>query len=43
MYLDPGAGSLVVQVLSAGVLTALGSLGRVRRFFASLLRRRRDR
>jgi hypothetical protein len=44
MYIDPTAGSLVLQVLAAGVLSALAMIGRVRQavksFFRSLVPRR---
>ena len=44
MYIDPTAGSLVLQVLAAGALSALAIFGRLReglkQFFRSLLPRR---
>jgi hypothetical protein len=44
MYIDPTAGSLVLQVLAAGALSAVAVFGRLReglkRFFRSLLPRR---
>jgi len=44
MYIDPAAGSLVLQVLVAGVVSALAMMARVRRavgsFFASMFGRR---
>lgn len=45
MYIDPAAGSLVLQVLIAGVVSTLAAVGRVRRsvsgFFTALFARRR--
>jgi hypothetical protein len=44
MYIDPTTGSLVLQVLAAGALSAVALFGRVREilktFFRSLLPRR---
>ena len=44
MYIDPTAGSLVLQVLAAGVLSAVAMFGRLREgvksFFKSLVPRR---
>lgn len=44
MYIDPAAGSLILQVLIAGVVSALAAMARVRRaigsFFGSLFGRR---
>jgi hypothetical protein len=44
MYIDPTAGSLVLQVLAAGALSAVAVFGRLReglkQFFRSLLPRR---
>jgi hypothetical protein len=44
MYIDPTAGSLVLQVLAAGALSAVVMFGRLReglkRFFRSMLPRR---
>ncbi len=44
MYIDPTAGSLVLQALAAGVLSALAMFSRVREgvksFFRSLIPRR---
>lgn len=43
MYIDPGAGSLLFQVIAAGAVGLLASIGRLRRaiadFFAKLRRR----
>ena len=40
MYIDPGAGSLLFQVIAAGAVGVLASVGRIRRaiadFFAKL-------
>jgi hypothetical protein len=41
MYIDVGAGSLIIQVLGAGLLSVIGATSRVRRAIASLFRRRR--
>ena len=45
MYIDPGTGSLVLQVLAAGVISAVAMMGRVRErvktIFRSLMRRGR--
>lgn len=42
-YLDPATGSLILQVIAAGVLTAWftvkGSWSRVKTFFSKVLRR----
>jgi hypothetical protein len=47
MYIDPAAGSMVLQVLIAGVLAAMATLKSVRdsvkRFIQGLFRRRKDR
>lgn len=47
MYIDPGAGSLILQVAAAFVLSVLATLGRVRAaarsLVSSLFRRRRRR
>jgi hypothetical protein len=44
MYIDPAAGSLVIQVVAAFALSALATIGRVRTattsFFSSLFHRR---
>jgi hypothetical protein len=44
MYIDPTTGSLVLQVLAAGALSAIAVFGRLReglkQFFRSLLPRR---
>jgi hypothetical protein len=44
MYIDPTAGSLVLQVLAAGVLSAVAMFSRVREglkhFFRSIVPRR---
>jgi len=44
MYIDPAAGSLVIQVVAAFALSALAFVGRVRHaassFLSSLFRRR---
>jgi hypothetical protein len=34
MYIDPGAGSIVIQAVSAVVIAGLASFSRVRRFFS---------
>ena len=43
MYIDPGAGSLLLQVLAAGVISALATVSKVRAtlkaFVRGLLRR----
>ena len=39
MYIDPGAGSIVIQAVSAVVIAAAASMGRVRRFVASVVER----
>lgn len=45
MYIDPTAGSLVLQVIAAGALSAVVMMARVREalksFFRSLIPRRR--
>jgi hypothetical protein len=41
MYIDPTAGSLILQVLFAGVLGVAASFRRVRDFVARQLRRLR--
>jgi hypothetical protein len=47
MYIDPAAGSLILQVLVAGVLAATASIRRVREsvkhFFQGLFGRHKDR
>ncbi len=47
MYIDPAAGSMVLQVLIAGVLAAAATVRSVRdsikRFLQGLLGRRKDR
>jgi hypothetical protein len=47
MYIDPAAGSMVIQVLIAGVLAATATIKRVRdaiaHFVLRLFRRRKDR
>jgi hypothetical protein len=42
MYIDPGAGSILVQVLGAALIAAAAMFSQVKRFFARLLGRRRD-
>lgn len=46
MYIDPAAGSLILQVLAAGALTAIATVKGARdsamRFIRGLFRRRRD-
>jgi hypothetical protein len=45
MYIDPSAGSLILQLLAAGALSVVATVGRVREVlkstFQSLLPRRR--
>ena len=45
MYIDPAAGSLILQVLAAGILSAFAMIGQLRRavvsFFKSVIHRRR--
>jgi hypothetical protein len=45
MYIDPAAGSLVLQVLIAGLVSAFATISRLRNavvgFFRSLVTRRR--
>lgn len=41
MYIDPGTGSLIIQVVSASVITVLASLRRVRDFAARIFPRKR--
>jgi hypothetical protein len=45
MYIDPSAGSLILQLFAAGVLSVFGLVGRAREaaktMFRSLLPRRR--
>jgi hypothetical protein len=38
MYIDPTTGSLVLQVLAAGVLSAVAMVSRVREAFKSFFR-----
>jgi hypothetical protein len=46
MYIDPGAGSLILQVLAAGTLAALASIRRAResakRLWRGLFGRKKD-
>jgi hypothetical protein len=39
MYIDPGAGSIVIQAVSAVVIVAAASFGRVRHAISSFFRR----
>jgi hypothetical protein len=39
MYIDPGAGSIVIQAVSAVVIVAAASFGRVRQAISSFIRR----
>jgi len=41
MYIDPGTGSLVIQVVSASIIAILASLRRVRDVASRLFSRRR--
>ena len=34
MYIDPGAGSIIIQAVSAVVIAGLASFSRVRRYFS---------
>ena len=36
MYIDPGAGSLIIQAVTAVVIGVAASMSRVRRFFSNL-------
>jgi hypothetical protein len=36
MYIDPGAGSILIQAATALVIGLAASMSRVRRFFSSL-------
>jgi hypothetical protein len=38
MYLDPTSGSLVLQVIAAGAISAMAMVGRVREVTKSLIR-----
>ncbi|HEX6534848.1 MAG TPA: hypothetical protein VF041_09625 [Gemmatimonadaceae bacterium] len=46
MYIDPAAGSLILQVVAAAALSVFAFVGRARRktreFFSSILNRRRE-
>jgi hypothetical protein len=42
MYIDPGAGSIVIQVVIAVVIATTTSVTRFRRFVGRLFRRRRE-
>lgn len=39
MYIDPGAGSLLFQVIAAGAVGILASVGRIRRAIGNVLAR----
>ena len=41
MYIDPGAGSIVIQAVSAVLIAGLASFGRIKRFFTEIRTRRR--
>jgi len=43
MYVDPGAGSLIIQVFIASAVAMAASLRRVRLFFAGVVQRWRER
>jgi hypothetical protein len=38
MYIDPGAGSLLLQVLAAGIISVVATVGRVRTAVKSFFR-----
>lgn len=42
MYIDPGAGSLLMQALGGALIALVASLGRVRRFVRRLFKREPD-
>ena len=42
MYIDPGAGSIIIQVVGAALIAVAAMFAQVKRFFGRLLRRRRD-
>lgn len=42
MYIDPGAGSLIVQVIGSALIAVAASFTHVKRFVARLLGRKRD-
>ena len=42
MYIDPGTGSLVIQVVTASVIAGLASLRRIRDSIARIFSRRRS-
>jgi hypothetical protein len=37
MYIDPGSGSLILQVVIAGAVSALATVGRARRAVSSFI------
>ena len=41
MYIDPGAGSLAIQAIGAGIIAVLSTVTRVRRFVRSAVERLR--
>jgi hypothetical protein len=41
MYIDPGAGSLAIQVIGAGVIAVLSTFARVRSFARGMVERLR--
>jgi len=43
MYIDPGAGSLLFQVIAAGAVGVLASIGRIRRAIADFIGKLRGR
>lgn len=41
-YIDPGSGGMLLQMVGGILIALVATLGRVRRFFARLFRRRSD-
>lgn len=42
MYIDPGAGSIVIQVVGAALIAVAAMFAQVKSFVRRLLRRKRD-
>ena len=42
MYIDPGAGSIIIQVVGSALIAVAATFSHVKRYVAKLLRRKRD-
>jgi len=42
VYIDPGAGSIIIQVVGSALIAVAATFSHIKRYVAKLLRRKRD-